>query len=45
MVVTFTKKSLTDTLISNEKEVCPGCGYVALCDFRDCWESLPRKDH
>ena len=35
MVVTLTKNLLTDTLISNEKEVCPGCGCVCPCDCTD----------
>ena len=45
MVVTFTKNLLTDTLISNEKEVCPGCGCVCPCDCTDCEECSPSKIH
>jgi len=43
MVVTFTKILLTDTLISREKEVCPGCGYP--CEFKDCPECSTCGDH
>ncbi len=32
MVITFTKHLVTDTLILNEKEVCPGCGCVCPCE-------------
>ena len=45
MVVTFTKNLLTDTLISNEKDVCPGCGCVCPCDCTDCEECSPCKNH
>ena len=45
MVVTFKKNLLTDTLISNEKEVCSGCGCVCPCDCSDCEECSSCKDH
>ena len=45
MVITFTKNLLQDNLISNEKEVCPGCGCVCPCDCTDCEECSSCKDH
>ena len=45
MVITFTQHLLTDTLILNEKEVCPGCGCVCPCECTDCEECSPCKDH
>ena len=33
-----------DTLISNEKEVCSGCGCVCPCDCSDCKECSSCKD-
>ena len=45
MVITFIKHLLTDTLILNEKEVCPGCGCVCPCECTDCEECSPCKDH
>ena len=45
MVITFIKHLLTDTLILNEKEVCPGCGCVCHCECEDCEECSPCKDH
>ena len=41
----FKKHLLTDTLILNEKEVCPGCGCVCPCECTDCEECSPCKDH
>ena len=45
MVVTFTNILLTDTLISNEKEVCPGCGCGCPCECKDCPECSTCGDH
>ena len=47
MVITFTKHLVTDTLILNEKEVCPGCGCgcVCPCECTDCEECSPCTDH
>ena len=45
MVITFTKNLLTNTLISNENEVCPGCGCVCPCECTDWEECSPCKDH
>ena len=45
MIITFTKNLLQDNLISNEKEVCPGCGCVCPCDCTDCKECSSCKDH
>ncbi|AIQ95544.1 hypothetical protein [Prochlorococcus sp. MIT 0604] len=41
----FKKNLLIDTLISNEKEVCPGCGSVCPCDCTDCEECSSGKNH
>ena len=32
-------------LISNKKEVCPGCGCLCPCDCTDCEECSTCKDH
>lgn len=45
MVVTFTNILLTDTLISREKEVCPGCGCGCPCECKDCPECSTCGDH
>ena len=45
MVVTFTKNLLIASLISNEKEVCPGCGCVCPCECKDCPECSTCGDH
>ena len=45
MVITFTKNLLTNTLILNENEVCPGCGCACPCECTDCEECSSCKDH
>ena len=36
---------ITETSISNENEVCPGCGCTCPCDCTDCKECSKCKDH
>jgi len=36
---------MTETSVSNEKEVCPGCGCTCPCDCTDCKECSKCKDH
>ena len=36
---------ITETSISNEKEVCLGCGCTCPCDCTDCEECSKCKDH
>ena len=45
MVITFTNIKLTDTLISSEKEVCPGCGCGCPCECKDCPECSTCGNH
>ena len=45
MIFTYTKNLFSPTLISDEKEVCPGCGCSCPCDCTDCKECSPCKDH
>ncbi len=45
MVVTFTNILLINTLISIEKEVCPGCGCGCPCECKDCPECSTCGDH
>ena len=43
MVITYNKDLLTDPLVTNGKEVCPGC--VCPCDCAECEECSTFKDH
>jgi len=43
MITTKPNILLTNTSISNEKEICPSCNCP--CECTDCEECSPCKDH
>ena len=45
MVITLANDFIIKTSISNEKEVCPGCGCSCPCECTDCEKCSPCKDH
>ena len=45
MIIHLTRNLLTNIFISNEKEVCTGCGCTCPCECNDCKECSPCKDH
>ena len=45
MIVMSSTDLMAETSVSNEKEVCPGCGCTCPCDCTDCKECSKWKDH
>ncbi len=45
MITTLLTNFMTETSISNEKKVCPGCGCTCPCDCTDCEECSIDKHH
>ncbi len=45
MIATLATNFMREASISNEKEVCPGCGCNCPCDCTDCEECSTCKDH
>lgn len=45
MIATLATNFMKKASISNEKEVCPGCGCSCPCDCTDCEECSTCKDH
>ena len=45
MIATLLTNFMPETLISNKKESCPGCGCTCPCDCTNCEECSTCKDH
>ena len=45
MIVMSLTDFMAEASVSNEKEVCPGCGCTCPCDCTDCKECSKCKDH
>ena len=45
LIATLVTNFMTEASISNEKEVCTGCGCTCPCDCTDCEECSTCKDH
>ena len=45
MITNNSKILFTVNSISNQEEICPGCGCVCPCECSDCEECAPCKDH
>ena len=45
MIIKIKRNLLTEILILNDKVACPGCGCTCPCEYNDCKECSPCKDH